>query len=259
MNWSYRVKKEWMVARQCYLTATDIKDLVPVTKTGRPRKISEEDYFKVLSRKHKIITEDDLVSTGWAARGHIMEPVAIDEFNRLTPGTDLLFHWDDKLINNGWLSYSPDALNIPCAANDNVDIATFAVDPVILGEVKCYGPEKHNTLGHTHPSELEERWQIATAMVVSSTIEKAYLILFNPSYPDSMFVHEYTRDDLSDEIEVIKKIHDPWQEFLNNWNSGGFYDATYSYTIGDISITEDRIYEMWNTRRELNPQWSSLS
>lgn len=255
MQWVHRVSREWMLARQSVLTASDIKDLIPVTATGRPRKITEKEYLKVLSRKHKLITDEDLVSTGWAARGHIMEPYALREFNDVRPGSvPYIRYWDDKLVANDWLGYSPDGLDIDMPNNGFAYVHYDEIRPGFIFEVKSYSPENHNNKGHSSPMSLEERWQIATAMTVSPSIYAGYLILFNPSYPDSMFVHEYNRDDLSDEIDTINKIKEPWQEFLNDYYSRSIIEAAYTYTKNDIEISEEDIYADWSARKELNPR-----
>ena len=81
MNWEHKCSLEWLLERQKYLTASDIKSLVPVTRTGRPRKVDDEAYFRVLASKLTKLTSEDCWSFGAAARGHILEPYAIDALN----------------------------------------------------------------------------------------------------------------------------------------------------------------------------------
>lgn len=215
MYWYHKCHLEWMKARQLYLTATDIKDLLPVTKTGRKRTVTEEDYLKVWSRKQIILTGDDCISTGAAARGHLLEPYAIDLFNCMTC-YNFMYHWDDKLITNGTLAFSPDALNINRDGQIIYDINSDLNGLNSLAEVKSYNIEQHMIKGCTDKMKLEERWQIATAMVVRPEIKTGYLLLYNPSCEYKMFIHEYKKSNLKNEIKVINEIVDSYKDFLNN-------------------------------------------
>lgn len=209
--------------------------------------------MKVLARKKQFISLDDTLSTGWAARGHIMEPYAIQEFNKVKPGLiPHIHHWDDKLIQNDWLGYSPDGLDyteVPgvfCSYTD--------VRPTVLAEVKCYAADNHYSKGNANKFALEERWQIATAMAVSPSIEEAYLIFFNPSCKDPMFVQQYSREQLKEEIKTIGEVEEPWREFLCKWRSSTLAIQPFaSYTRNDIPITEEFIYEIHCREKELNP------
>lgn len=202
-----------------------------------------------------MIGEDDLVSTGWAARGHIMEPYAIEAFNYVRPGlVPHIHHWDDTLIQNDWLGYSPDGLDL-----SNISGPYFhytIVRPTVLAEVKSYAVDNHYYKGNTDPMTLEERWQIATAMVVSPSIKEAYLILFNPSCTDPMFVQQYSREQLEEEIKIIESVEEPWREFLGEWRSSSLPTKPFaSYTKNEIDITEEIIYERYMRKEGLNPQW----
>lgn len=267
MNWRHECKLDWLKARQAHLTATDIKDLLPVTKTGRKRTIGDLDYLKVLARKTCALTEDDCISTGAAARGHILEPYAIAMFNEeYAPnwGVEPLYHWDDALIASTFkvpmsLSYSPDAMSFP----QDIEELKSLIDgenPVrlipkgntkIIGEVKSYYGEKHVICGNTPKMELEERWQIATAMVVDSSIENGYLIFYNPSMDMQMFVVEYSRSDLIDEMDTIRDIEKDWQDWLtNNFPIAGSIGT--AVIMGDHN-EEQRIIEQIQREHKLDP------
>lgn len=253
MQWKHRVSRGWLVARQTVLTATDIKDLIPITKTGRARKVDTHDYLKVLARKRKVITSEDIESTGWAARGHIFESYAIEMYNKVMDlHNPIVHHWDDKIIANNWLGYSPDGLDITMTATPAM-IHWSNVEPNLLVEVKSYSSEKHADLGHTDPMELEERWQIATAMTVSASIQKAHLVLFNPSYSEPMYVHEYTPSDLEKEIEIIEGIRGPWNKFVSEYYDSEIFEAKHVFTKSDIDISEEDIYKDWQEVERLNP------
>ena len=64
MKWEHTCDIDWMRARRACLTATDIKELLPVSKTGRPRKVTDENYIKVYARKLEEYNTDDCKSVG---------------------------------------------------------------------------------------------------------------------------------------------------------------------------------------------------
>ena len=217
MQWKHKVSLDWLKERQGYLTASDVKSLVPVTKTGRDRKVTDMERVKIMSHKMVNLTEDNCWSYDAAARGHLLEPYAVAAFNELALskpelGLPMVFHWDDKLLQkNGinHLAYSPDALDVPMNDENAVDNVTALV------EVKCYGAEKHLMTMYTEKKQLEERWQIAAAMAVSPTIEKAYLVLFHPGMKfRKLAVIEFTRAELADEIVMAIKVEAEWLDFI---------------------------------------------
>lgn len=212
MNWEHKCSIEWLCERQKYLTASDIKSLIPVTRTGRPRKVNDEAYYRVLASKLVEITEEDCWSFGAAARGHILEPYAIDALNVMLlqlGGRRPIYWWDDKIVTDGTrsLAFSPDGLDIP-----QDDSTLYART---LAEVKCYSDEKHIVIAHTPKEFIEERWQIATAMAVLDTIENAYLVLYNPRIITmKTVVIEWTRDELEREIETVINVEMEWDKFV---------------------------------------------
>jgi len=249
-KWFHKVKLDWLRARQDYLTATDIKDLLPVTKTGRKRKIDDYDYLKVWARKLTRLTEADCVSNGAAARGHILEPYAIETFNTNCTGSKLK-HWDDALVckigNHNHLAFSPDATDI-----DQPKDGIILVNPFIteIGEVKSYSPEKHVVCGCTPKEELEERWQIATAMAVCDTIERANLIFYNPSMVNEMYIVTYTRDDLDKEMDIILEIEESWLE----WIDSGTGSLNNNAMLMGTGTEELQIINKIMKAEELNPE-----
>lgn len=249
MQWRHRTSLDWLKARQPYLTATDIKELLPVTKTGRSRKVDTDSYLKVLSRKLKKLTEDDCISYGAAARGHIMEPFAVHEFNYEYEETHIpkMFHWDDALItgNNSPLAFSPDALDIE---RPNGDCVFIDVRPQYGLEVKSYTADKHLICGHMDKMELEERWQLAAAMKVCESIKEMYLMFYNPSMPTN-FIHVYTREDLVEECEIIDDIILRWNHFID-----GSYPCLGT-KFGNRYDEQD-IIKVLMEREKLNPEKS---
>ena len=222
-KWFHKCDLDWLKARQKCLTATDVKELLPFTKTGRKRTITDEHYLKVLAGKLVNLTEDDCISTGAAARGHILEPYAIDRYNKEDFGSNTyLYHWDDVVITRDLkpysLAFSPDAMNEIMyyeIRRDNKRLWNGS-DARVIGEVKSYSPERHLIAGCTPKDELEERWQIATAMAVCESIEEAYLLFYNPSMHDQLYIVDYDRADLINEIDTILEVEQNWLAWINN-------------------------------------------
>lgn len=219
MEWKHECSFAWMQERQKFLTASDVKALLPYTATGRAKKITEEDYLKVYAKKAVQLTEADCISRGAAARGHILEPFAIEEYNANRESSmPKLIHWDDIVVGGlrDHLAYSPDALDVSITAMEK---------PTMLGEVKCYSPERHLSVARMDKMKCEERWQVATAMAVSPTIRTARLILFNPDMRAKsirLFVKTWDRCELMDEIEKIEEVEKGWLDFIDEIDSGKF-------------------------------------
>jgi len=251
MRLEHRCSLDWMRERQRYLTASDVKALIPVTKTGRKRDITDLDYLKVMADKMVVLTEDDCVSYGAAARGHILEPYAIDALNimleEMDPNGDEMFHWwDDKLVSvhGRQIAFSPDAMDIPMDGN--------ILDATAIAEVKSYEASKHLAIAYTSKEQIEERWQIAHAMAVLENIDHAYLVLFNPKMKyRKTFVIRYDRHELAHEIETILQVELDWREFrehgpLTTIPTSG---AIHSHHGGN----EETIMREYEERHRLNP------
>lgn len=249
MEWKHKCSLEWLQERQRYLTATDIKSLIPVTKTGRPRKITDMDRIKVFAKKHVTLTEEDCWSYGVAARGHLLEPYAIDALNDYLIDVcgatkQEFFHWDDEVVRapGSLLAFSPDAMDIPQLHNP-------AAVAHKIAEVKSYAPDKHMLTGFTPMGEIEERWQIATAMATLDTIEEAYLVLFNPSMTlNRLFVIKYDRDYLSEEIKIVHEIAHEWTDFLFRW-----LEVPTGTDVYNVTLDEKDIIDQLERAQRLNP------
>ena len=119
MDWYHEVSENWLRARKTVITATEIKGLVATYK----RMSKKDKEAGVVSPAFAALWGDksstypiDVSSYGPAARGHIMEPYAIDEFNR---ANEVHFHhWDDCIIANGLVGFSPDAMDIAQVTED---------------------------------------------------------------------------------------------------------------------------------------------
>ena len=246
MDWKHKVSISWMRDRQEHITASEIRSLIPLTASGNPRKVTEMDYLKVYSKKVAQITEADCWSYGAAARGHILEPYAVRAFNDIDEGLPTLHHWDDVLIGNGrehGLSYSPDALDVEMGS---------AGDPKVLGEVKSYGTERHLVTAQTPKEKLEERWQVATAMAVSPTIEEAYLILFNPDIKipaGQVYVFRFDRADLAGEIETVLEVEQKWLDYVEK----GPLASPKVMWQGESACSTEDIRKVVSLKQRLNP------
>lgn len=253
-KWFHKTDLDWLKARQKFLTATDVKELLPFTKTGRKRTITDENYLKVLSGKLVNLTEQDCISTGAAARGHILEPYAIERFNNHNVfGSLQLHHWDDVVITRKnpdlySLAFSPDAIDF---RQDHFKSRCLAIDGIkVISEVKSYYPERHLLCGFTPKEELEERWQLATAMAVCDSIEEAYLLFYNPSMEKQLFIVDYDRTDLADEIEAVLEVEQNWLA----WRTATLGKLQEHYVVNGNPDEEQSIINEIIKREELNPE-----
>lgn len=188
-SWSHNVGKLWLAARREHLTASEVKNLITDYKRIKAGKIKLHDalqFAKVYGSKMNC--DIDTSSFGAMARGHIMEPYAIDEYNAIN-GTDF-YPWDDKLIARGCLAFSPDAMDIPQLPGTKmiVNLDDELVDkngdanpgPNEILEIKSYEAgqafQRLSMIGRDEP--LEERWQIATAMAVCYTIKTGTIMFY---------------------------------------------------------------------------------
>jgi len=255
-KWFHKCDLDWLRERQKYLTATDVKELLPFTKSGRKKTIIDENYLKILARKSVGLTESDCISTGATARGHILEPYAIECCNN----TELyphLYHWDDLIITKAnhphfGLAFSPDATNRPMPYDvRRLDKHRFEDDGTIsmIGEVKSYSPEHHMIAGYTNKMDLEERWQIAVAMTVCPSIEEAVLMFYNPSMRNQMYLVEYDRTDLKNEIDTVINIEQDWLGWLGNLSK-----LDHSHVVSGINTKEQMIINKIIKMEELNPE-----
>lgn len=217
-RWRHECSLSWLQARNGYLTASDAHKLVPYTDTGRRRKVSDEDYEKLAMAKMRQVSPEHCVSTGAAARGHLLEPYAVMRWNEEHGGG--YRHWDDVLIPSRTVPYaawSPDALDVAMSEPGPVCSGNYTGRRML--EVKCYGPDKHDAACLSSKMERPERWQIAFAMLCSDIVEGT-LVLYDPTTScKPLHGFAYTQADLADEIDELRKVAGKW---------GGIYEKVKS-------------------------------
>lgn len=216
LNWQHKCSMEWLQARKTVLTATEMCDLR--SKRAAARRLLDNgevhpDFAYLWEEKHSTGQLNPWSPSSDAARGHCLEPYAVAEINEAMP-LERFYHWDDCIIVNDGIGFSPDATNVDqnlvaChvieQAKENTGIRTIA-------EIKCYGIKKHAQTIYTKPSLRSERYQIAAAMLVAPSIEVGYLVLYNPNAYRSLDIQLYTRKDLEKEIKELEETVACWKD-----------------------------------------------
>lgn len=253
MEWVHSVDPEWLKARKEVITATELVSMrTGKTKWTKDQKSGKEvipSFAGLWAKKHCTVP-DSPYSTGAAARGHILEPFAIQEYNDFT-GSDFK-HWDDCIIVNGMVGFSPDAMDIEQPAWSGVRLEVVKgklangdksiQSPKEILEIKSYGAENHVKNMVLPKDRLSEKWQIAVAMLVLPKLEKGTLVQYCPQISEfGMFTRTWTRDELEDEIEELEEILSMWEKtcrwFANQEQQ--YPDLAWNdYTIWEASLPE---------------------
>lgn len=244
-RWFYEAGLDWMMARKKYLTATDIVSLLPELKRARKGGLKDSEYGKyslscvgIWAEKTSSSDPELFAPSNDAARGHVLEPFAVKEFNRLTKTQQ--YPWDDMLIADDKLKvgFSPDALSIeqPIEYGGCIPASSLTGDYEVtrMLEIKSYAAKKHTEMLLEPKEEHKERYQIATAMIVLPSIKFGAVMFYNPSAKKQIGVSVYKRDDLEDEIADIEEIigmYNSTAKVMEQWPS---YSAEF---------TEDQIYQ----------------
>lgn len=258
MDWYHRVDPVWLAARKDHLCASDITKLLPTTATGRKRKDMTGEYFAVWANKQCAIRDEDIVSRGVMARGHILERYAVDEINRqniLTRFAERLYHWDDMLVHRGIVSCSPDALDVP-QDMEGVIAQGGDIEARTVVEIKAYNAETHYRAGTLIDADkLPERWQLATALYSMPSIEHGVLVFYNPSAQHPIFIRPYHRSDLTEELETIERISREYLEVIDDFKR--MADSTCatgtcmseSEIVTELEALQDRCLDPWEKVR----------
>ena len=228
-RWQHDVSEEWLRERQAVLTATDVAGLLPEYK--RYLKAADPDklmpgFAAIWASKHSVADLDTSSPSPAAARGHIMEPWAVDSWNLQMPNK--YYHWDDCIIvddsNAVSIGFSPDAMNVeqtvPDAKLTVSQDGKFLMShgkpvcdaPTSIMEIKSYEAPKHMKSVIKGRMDHDELMQLAMAFCVLPSLEEARLLWFCPGSAFSMHTEKYTRDDLCDQIKWAMEIADVYHK-----------------------------------------------
>lgn len=251
-RWQHEVSAEWLKARRGVLTATDVAALQPefkrYLKAGSPD-VPTPGFSALWCKKHSDVYLDTAAPSQAAARGHVMEPYAIEEWNR--QAVPIFYHWDDCIICNGMFGFSPDGMVVPQMTDDarlevtsdgKFLVATNMIhydSPNEIMEVKSYDPSQHMKSICEGRMDHKELMQLAMAFVVLPNLETARLLWYCPGAPISMFTEKYSRDDLHDQIRWILEIAEIYQKTAGYWNKKKEENQSLI-----AQMTEDEIYAM---------------
>lgn len=221
MNWIHRVDIRWLMSRRDVLTASEVVRLIPEWKRVKAGKQKRSDILPMcaaLWAEKNTATEPDPVSVGPAARGHYMEPYAVETVNRYL-GVKRFHHWDDCVVKNLGLGFSPDAMDIR-QEHDGVECSyrggsivytegkkrTILKAPHEILEIKSYLPDHHMRSILKDRMDQDEIYQIAVAFAVIPDLEKANLVFYCPDSPYPTVLFEYSRDDLAEKVEQVLDV-----------------------------------------------------
>lgn len=243
-KWNHTTNREWLQARRQCITATELAGFVSSFKRSKPA--TRIKMAGLWAEKMSVLPPDPSSPSSEAARGHCLEPFAIEDLNR-EAGSNY-YHWDDCIIiGERGVGFSPDAMDIPQALDsvmlcvkDNklTDCDGNVLDmPCSIVEVKSYGVKNHVATSLSAKEKCDERWQIAVAMMILPSIEFGYLELYCPPI-NEIVVKKYSRDDLKEEIDTLQSVLDFWLCCVQEFESGTSYLQKYK-----THYTEQEIYE----------------
>ena len=263
MRWHHEVSTEWLEARRDVLTATEVKRLLPDLKRREKDPSHMPMSFAQLWCEKSTLTEPDPESWGPAARGHIMEPWAVADWNRQEDHGPDMHHWDDCVIKSAGLGFSPDALDIPQLTHDvelRVSVDGRCLEssdgykceaPRHMMEVKSYEPAAHIKAVMTPKDKLAERMQIAMAFKVLPYLETGRLLWYCPGAPISMWTVEFKRADLVPELRAIESTMAVWDEVRKTLSKARSKWST--------DVTEQEVWEDWQMQEALDRDGDAVS
>lgn len=253
-DWKHQVSREWLKARQDVLTATEARDLLAASKkfnaVKKPSIWTAPEFLGVIAKKESLNEPDVNSPSPDAARGHILEPYAVKEFNAYAKAHGYnwpeMYPWDDCLIRDhkDSIAFSPDAMNVVQPNKDIVwhyknNYITSESDnieaPTAILEIKSYNSTNHMKCGFTRKTGLKERYQLAYAMLVCPSVEDAYLMFYNPdSAQYSVFIKHYTRAELEKEMDLMYTVYQNYIWYMNELNGSQGFKYTSQYTEEQI-------------------------
>lgn len=224
MDWRHEASLAWMKARRDVITATEICSCISKYNRANLKQKAGDILFPAFAKlwaKKQSDTEPEIWSKGPAARGHILEPYAIEDWNKNRKNNQPEFyHWDDVIIKNGCLGWSPDGLDVYGVTPDPVvkeykgnlvskNTELVCAMPKNFIEIKSYEPDRIMECMLTLPEKLDERWQMACAFRAVPTLETGYLLFYSINTDLSFYV-TYNREDLQDEIKTVGDMLSLW-------------------------------------------------
>ena len=253
-GWRHEASLEWLDARRSVLTASEIVKLQPALRKYRKEVAADPAYLPpafvaMWARKNTELAVDmgDSVSWSWAARGHIMEPYAVKDFNSAL-GAPFMYHWDDCVVKNGVIGFSPDALDVPQPPNGEPECSVgmgglqfedgVVPLPVEGMEIKSYEPGHHMECVIRPRMQAEELMQLAVAMHVLPSLKVMHLVFYCPGAPVPMWVNSYSRKDLAAQIRLVEETRDVYV------NTAMQVAAKFKPTF-ETSVTDADVYAEW--------------
>lgn len=243
--WDHKVSEAWLRARRRYLTASEIHELLPAyrraAKAGSP---TDPAFVMLAAKKLSLVPDDPWSPSQAAARGHVMEPYAVSEYNESRFCASQMYHWDDCLIHSGSLAFSPDALNVPQVPGTvNLEYDTgrlfsedrFSVAPTEILEIKSYAPDQWIKRTLTDRMELDERYQVACAQLVVPEITHMSVMFYCPEI-ERFHIVEYRDDDLEEERQTVAACLSMYLEAKDKL-------AEILEGTSPTSMTEEQIYQ----------------
>ena len=209
MEWRYETNMDWFDARRSVLTATEAVSLLPSMRK-KAKAGTRPAFVGLLGEKLSLVRQEQITS-GAAARGHVLEPYAVEEFGRHNQGY-LMYHWDNRIVIDPARSigFSPDSLDVPMSEASPIALTANDVNAKTLLEVKSYGDKHHMQSCFTEHDKHPERYQVAYGMLVLPTIEKGYLMFYNPGNMVGYHIEEYSRDELGKELKQLDDVVNEW-------------------------------------------------
>lgn len=237
-DWRHDVSDAWLRARKPYVSASGVARLLADSKKIEQGKLKLEESMAFARLYGESRNMDvDTASFGAAARGHVLEPYAVDEWNR-SFGERLgarFEWWDDKVIAYGDLAFSPDALDVPqlpgtrmIFEHDGIRAADGSgCRPTAMLEVKSYEVGSHFQrkalveAGRT--DKLDELWQVACGMAACPTIKTGYLMFYAPQANDMFYVRMGREGKLArqmiPQVKYIARLWGKYRKIAEGWKS----------------------------------------
>lgn len=175
-------EQDWLDARKRKITGSTAYDVM--TLRGTSKKMG---YYQLIADRITVSheTENPL------ERGHRLEPIAIEEFTKVT-GLEV----DNSL--QMWLSDENE--NIALSPDGKV------IDKEEAVEVKCLHPALHIKTYLTQKVPTEYEYQGIQYFIVNEKLEKLHFVFYNPNLiVHKLFIIEITRKQVQKKIDDYKQ------------------------------------------------------